>query len=335
MALHLLSLIRLTGPGWVMGIISDNGSAEGYAQEMYSTMWNFGDHKNDRLGDDGCDCRRFYGPCSAPRGPRSQRLDPSCDLFCLAVDNDCRRPISRCRYFSMRMKSPTHTSASLSLLVAFLGSWTSCATTTRKYMFSALSLCSVCSKKNHIALKDLIATPGSQFFLAQLLSCASASDSMDISCIWSITEKVLGTNRPFLHEIANSGLLSNIAVRCARPSDDYDVAGAATAVTSFFVAAYSACAVNQYAPNIVNAAVALCEMLEHALGPVLLMVCRFCDCFASSIAGHYSIRLICLHSMLAPLLCLMTTNMWKTACCHCGTSCGSSIGWTCNPITPI
>ncbi|KAI9217131.1 hypothetical protein BC828DRAFT_408792 [Blastocladiella britannica] len=49
MALHLLGLIGLAGPGWVMGVIADNGSSQGYALEMYSAMLNFGDLEDSRL----------------------------------------------------------------------------------------------------------------------------------------------------------------------------------------------------------------------------------------------------------------------------------------------
>ncbi|KAI9220801.1 hypothetical protein BC828DRAFT_382668 [Blastocladiella britannica] len=49
MALHLINLIGLAGPGWVMGVIADNGSAKGYAQEMYAAMLNFGALEDDRL----------------------------------------------------------------------------------------------------------------------------------------------------------------------------------------------------------------------------------------------------------------------------------------------
>ncbi|KAI9217110.1 hypothetical protein BC828DRAFT_271847 [Blastocladiella britannica] len=38
MALHLLSMPGLAGPDWFMGVISDNGSADGYLLEIYSAM---------------------------------------------------------------------------------------------------------------------------------------------------------------------------------------------------------------------------------------------------------------------------------------------------------
>ncbi|KAI9219826.1 hypothetical protein BC828DRAFT_385099 [Blastocladiella britannica] len=39
MALHLQALIGLTGPGWMLGVVADKGSAEGYALEMYMGLW--------------------------------------------------------------------------------------------------------------------------------------------------------------------------------------------------------------------------------------------------------------------------------------------------------
>ncbi|KAI9224025.1 hypothetical protein BC828DRAFT_402612 [Blastocladiella britannica] len=50
MALHLLSLPGLTGRGWIVGAIADNGNAEGYALEMNAVISNFGALKDDRLG---------------------------------------------------------------------------------------------------------------------------------------------------------------------------------------------------------------------------------------------------------------------------------------------
>ncbi|KAI9221112.1 hypothetical protein BC828DRAFT_91499 [Blastocladiella britannica] len=48
MALPLLGLLGLAGPGWVMGVIADIGSAGGYAQEMYAAMLNVGALEDDR-----------------------------------------------------------------------------------------------------------------------------------------------------------------------------------------------------------------------------------------------------------------------------------------------
>ncbi|KAI9217280.1 hypothetical protein BC828DRAFT_418240 [Blastocladiella britannica] len=49
MALHLLNLIGLAGPGWVMGVIADNRSADCYAREIYAAMMNFGTLDDSRL----------------------------------------------------------------------------------------------------------------------------------------------------------------------------------------------------------------------------------------------------------------------------------------------
>ncbi|KAI9215918.1 hypothetical protein BC828DRAFT_410007 [Blastocladiella britannica] len=54
--------------------------------------------------------------------------------------------------------------------------------------------------------------------LVYLLSRASASDSMNISCLWSIAEMVLGAKHLFLHDVASSGFLKIIAANGIHPA---------------------------------------------------------------------------------------------------------------------
>ncbi|KAI9222433.1 hypothetical protein BC828DRAFT_26826 [Blastocladiella britannica] len=152
----------------------------------------------------------------------------------------------------------------------------------RLYDFGSQLMPSLLEKK-HAAPEDLIATPGFLSGLAQLLSRATASDSMNISCIWFIARMVLDANRPYLHDIVHSGFLSNIAARLTQPFGDYDVVGAATAMGGLTYLAYNARALDHYAPNIVDAAVALCQMSERTPGKVFFMVFLFLQFAAVSI----------------------------------------------------
>ncbi|KAI9219828.1 hypothetical protein BC828DRAFT_406348 [Blastocladiella britannica] len=141
--------------------------------------------------------------------------------------------------------------------------------------------------------EDLIETPGCLSGLARLLSRASACNGMKMDSLWDAVDMAISAMPMYMHNIAESGFLQNMTSKCgAELSDDYDVSGAAEAVEGFCRRASTADLLDDFAPDIVTAAAALCHVPDRQRPYALFsMICQIFDPPTTSVARLFLDRM--------------------------------------------
>ncbi|KAI9218158.1 hypothetical protein BC828DRAFT_228174 [Blastocladiella britannica] len=257
MALHLLGLVGLAGPGWVMGVTSDNGSANGYALEMYAAMLNFGVLEDRRLEGMRADIAKRFLDLAAP--PSDFDWIRNAAHFAQTSDglaDDGSEP-DRDDYLPMSVLVDPY-----ELVVVPLGGLAWVMSQIRSTNPIIVSFGAKLLIRINIGILDdntVLNHPGAASGLVEALSSAAALEGTDIWHLWCTTERYLGTRPSLIHDVLVSDLVKNIATRCKQPSPDYDWTGAPAAVRGLYKFAIQENASPDVVCEIADVAIAICQ----------------------------------------------------------------------------
>ncbi|KAI9217179.1 hypothetical protein BC828DRAFT_441000 [Blastocladiella britannica] len=229
LALHLVSLLGLAGPDWFMGVIADNGSAEGYALEMHSAMLNFGMLEDDRLEVMRTEIANTFmdlavppttrmhwtraaSTCArAPNGLHVTHDDLDVNAFLLeGIESPYERLIVPLGGLAWHMSHARRSDAGIASFGINLMN--------RTY-------------HRYNSLDKVLGHPGFSFSLFQLLSRAAASsDGADIDILWDMVFCIIEARPQIWLEVVSLDLLKVISASCSRTSPDGALEGTALAV---------------------------------------------------------------------------------------------------------
>ncbi|KAI9219254.1 hypothetical protein BC828DRAFT_416623 [Blastocladiella britannica] len=230
MALRLLGLIGLAGPGWVTGVIADNGSSQGYALEMYSAMLNFGDLEDSRLNamvaDIANECSElpvcYYWTLETIHSARTSRELPQTGYASSHVD----------AFFPDEGIARAHEKnivplAGLSWIMAHIRS-----IDPKTARFGAEMLTYVLD--DGVPAICAVTHPGVAFGVIQALSLAAASQWGHVNTLWDIAARFIGDTFSYLNDMTSSDLLKNLVLGCSRPAPGNYLNGAAKIMIGLF-----------------------------------------------------------------------------------------------------
>ncbi|KAI9224774.1 hypothetical protein BC828DRAFT_395062 [Blastocladiella britannica] len=133
----------------------------------------------------------------------------------------------------------------------------------------------------HVPAKDALDHPGVASGLVDALCTAAASEELEMVPLWIAVDRFIAADPEYWRDIASSEFLTNIAMYASLLSPDYDMDGAAMAVTGLHKHAIVTTTIAPHlALDFANAGIALCQHPHtyqvHVIGVTFRHHCNDC-----------------------------------------------------------